>query len=734
MRRLSSICSCFLTVCLAWPAVGAEKGNFYFSHGKKIGLVLSDNDVLVKYRGAVPSVVLGDKRTVPLKKNIILQKAQKPSERGALERSPNVLYTSKAFKVPGGWMAPTNEIIVRFSPDLAEEGILRINKTHGAVVKRRLMDGSYVLELKVKRGEDAVAVANQYYALKETLYAHPNFFRSLKIRPQTATSTEMTLGVRLPGDLTAQPATQTSVIGPLTAGSKNLATILKEDFSGNFYRTWQVFDNNGATNGEVYWKKTSVKYRSPDKSVWCAKGGEDGVKPGKAYPNNMDAWMVYGPFSLSDANYAEVTFKTWLKSETSYDYLKWLVSIDGSSFSGYRVSGNWAGAYSWVKPKLVLTDVPQLGDITGEAQAWLALVFSSDRTITDHGAYVDDVKISQFTETLVSVSDDPLSSRQWPLNNIGQNGGKIDADLDVPEAWCKTTGDATIIVAVIDEGVDLGHPDLLANFVVGYDATDQPSGDTAGGQEPSSDDAHGTCCAGIIAAASDNDEGISGIAPGVSMMPVRIGYGNGLGDLMTSDAWIADGINWAWMNGADVLSNSWGGGTPSDTITNAIKNAKNNGRGGLGCVVLFAAGNDDGTVIYPASLKAVVAVGASSPCDQRKNTKSCDGELGWGSNYGLDLDVMAPGVQILTTDISGAAGYVTGDYMTNFNGTSAACPHAAGAVALMLSANPNLTQKQARELLAASADDLSAPGWDKLTGYGRVNAKRAVNKAIKAIE
>jgi subtilisin family serine protease len=706
---------------------------YYFSQGKRITLKPAEDDVMVKYRSRAGMMAEKGVEVFSMRNNIALLRALGAQARAVLEESSDVLYTSQVYEVPNGWLAATNEIIVKFDTSLTENDIQRINDFYGATPKKKLLDGSYLLQLKVKKGEEAIAIANEYHRLNDTVFAHPNFLRHMRLRPETPSSAEMELGIQLPYDPDPPRSEQAGSIRTLAAGSKNLETILNDKFDGDFYGTWTVLDNDGPTNGEAYWGKTKKKYKSPPKSVWCADGGPDRAQPGEEYPNGMDSWMVYGPFSLEDANYAEVTFRTWLKSEAFFDKLRWFASIDGSSFVGYSASGNWASSYGWIRPKLVLTDLPDLGDITGQPQVWFALNFKSDDSITSKGAYVDNLKITQFTDPLVAISNDPYSSRQWSLNNIGQNGGAVDADLDVPDAWSTTTGDNSVTVAVIDEGVDLAHPDLLANLVAGYDATDQPSGDTAGGPEPGSDDAHGTACAGIIAAVSDNDEGIAGIAPGVRIMPVRIAYSSGLGGWLTTDAWISDGINWAWMNGADVLSNSWGGGTPSDTITNAITDARKQGRGGLGSVILFASGNDDSSVSYPATLSAVEAVGASSPCDERKGPDSCDGEFYWGSNYGSELDIVAPGVQIPTTDISGPDGYSTGDYTMDFNGTSAACPHAAGVVALMLSANSNLTKSEVRNLLRESADDVSPDGKDEFTGHGRVNARRAVIKAIRAL-
>lgn len=333
-------------------------------------------------------------------------------------------------------------------------------------------------------------------------------------------------------------------------------------------------------------------------------------------------------------------------------------------------------------------------------------------------------------------TNDGLLGYQWSLDNTGssiQYNGTPGADMNVFNAWGVTHGTSSIKVAIIDEGVDLNHPDLQANLLGGYDATGQGSG---GG--PSGDDAHGTACAGIVAATGNNSIGIAGVAYGCKIIPVRIAYGQGT-SWVTSNTWIGNAINWAWNNaGADVLSNSWGGGSSSATINNAITGAVNNGRGGLGAPVLFAAGNDNGANSYPATLTNVVSVIAMSMCYERKNPSSCDGENFWGSNYGAGADVAAPGVKIATCDISGSAGYATGDYTGTFNGTSSATPNTSGVMALILSANPNLTATQARYALESTCRKVGTytynsgvsgqPNgtWSNDLGYGLVDAYSAV--------
>lgn len=335
-------------------------------------------------------------------------------------------------------------------------------------------------------------------------------------------------------------------------------------------------------------------------------------------------------------------------------------------------------------------------------------------------------------------TNDPFVGDQWSLNNDGNNtsqwNGVAGADMKVYNAWNTSTGSASIKVAILDEGVDLVHPDLVANLLLGYDATGQGSN---GG--PSGDDAHGTACAGIVASVGNNNTGTAGVAYGSKIIPVRIAYSNAQGNWVTSNTWIANSLNWAWQTAnADILSNSWGGGSPSTAINNAISGSINSGRGGLGAPVIFAAGNGNGAVGYPGSNNETIAVIAMSMCNERKNPSSCDGETWWGSDHGTHADVAAPGVKIYATDISGPAGYSSGDYVSNFNGTSSACPNAAGVMALILSVDGNLTEQAARAALETTCDKVggytySTNGaqpngtWSTDLGYGRVNAEAALN-------
>jgi hypothetical protein len=300
------------------------------------------------------------------------------------------------------------------------------------------------------------------------------------------------------------------------------------------------------------------------------------------------------------------------------------------------------------------------------------------------------------------------------------------------QAWALVQGDASIRIAILDEGVDTSHPDLAEAIVDTYDGTsDTPH------QDPNAWDGHGTACAGLAAAIPNNAIGIRGIGGGCSIVGVRIAYSQTPGgDWVTSNSWIARAINWAWREGkADVLSNSWGGGAPSNAITSAFMMSQQHGRNGKGCAVVIAASNDNGPIPYPGNLNNLITVTASNEYDEPKTPTSRDGETWWGSCYGPQSDIAAPGVHNLTTDNSGAAGYNPGDYTPNFNGTSSATPLVAGAIGLMYSANPALSYLEVAQILRDTADKVGGvnygfTGHNVRMGFGRLNVEGAVQSAL----
>ncbi len=358
--------------------------------------------------------------------------------------------------------------------------------------------------------------------------------------------------------------------------------------------------------------------------------------------------------------------------------------------------------------------------------------------------------------TIQASSNDPIFNRQWSIENNGtplQSNGITDADMDVDSAWTISEGDSTIKIAILDSGVDTIHEDLIDNMLSGFDGFATDSTDTKGYPTPNfSSDGHGTACAGIAAAISNNNKGIAGIAPNCKIVPIRIfyyqDYGGSVGVQATTntDALIS-GSAFAWrVANVDIMSTSAGlsplfiGVLSINTqlVTDEINESFSDGRNGYGVPMFFSAGNDDfDDVLWPGDLHSTIAVGASTMCDERKNPNDCSPE-NWGSSYGLSLDVVAPGVRISTTDMTGFNGYTNNSYTNTFNGTSAACPNAAGVGALILSFSPGLHARDVKAVLNLSAervggysyDSTGTHGtWNEEMGHGRVNAFYALKLA-----
>lgn len=320
--------------------------------------------------------------------------------------------------------------------------------------------------------------------------------------------------------------------------------------------------------------------------------------------------------------------------------------------------------------------------------------------------------------------EDPFLSEQWGLDAIRAR-----------EAWRETRGDPALSVAVLDTGIDPAHEDLRSNLLTGYDFID---GDDKATPTPDEWNAHGTACAGIIAATGGNDTGISGVAPGCKLIPLRIAVCQERHLKVWSPDWETLSIvRAATTLRADVINISW---AMTDRIATdlAVRQALKEGRAGKGCVIVAAAGNDNGAVNYPANVEGVIAVAATN-----KEGRHCTwSELGWGlgSCSGDKVSLAAPGHRILTTDIMGLAGSVplsarqNPNYTHQFRGTSAACAFVSGVAALVLSMNKALDYKQVREILETSANTVRMAEYggrsrNDYLGHGLVDAYAAVLKA-----
>lgn len=323
--------------------------------------------------------------------------------------------------------------------------------------------------------------------------------------------------------------------------------------------------------------------------------------------------------------------------------------------------------------------------------------------------------------TPLAIPNDPLFGQLWHLDNTGQTGGLASADINAPAAWDISTGSPLITVAVLDDGVEVSHEDLVDNAVPGFDATNQPAPGGVPGA-PDSGDAHGTAVAGMAVARGNNGIGVTGVAWNCKLMPIRIAY-----DDFEQVSWAVDGITWAADNGADVLCNAWGCPMPMNAHQSAIQYAKTNGRGGLGCPAFFAAGNLGApNVIYPAAFPEAIAISGTTQCDTLKTPTTCD-NVTWRVNYGPELDMVAPATPVVSTVMLSGSLYTTSIL---FYGTSVSTGIASGAAALLLSVDPTLTADEVQDLMQRSCDDQvglhkqDTPGWDQFMGWGRINAYR----------
>ena len=340
-------------------------------------------------------------------------------------------------------------------------------------------------------------------------------------------------------------------------------------------------------------------------------------------------------------------------------------------------------------------DVKRIAVPPGQELLWIEELRSDPSLV-----FVEPNYLAHAAQT---VPNDPHYTEQWDLPMIR-----------APEAWALTSGDDSIIIAVIDTGVDLDHPDLVGKLWINageipdnyLDDDGNGYADDSHGWDFVNDDAvpqddywHGTHVAGIAAADTDNGQGVAGVSWGARIMPLKVLDASGDG----SYADVASAIVYAADNGAMVLNLSLGGQDHSAALTEAVDYARERG-----CLLAAAAGNDSGAVLYPAANDGVLAIAATTRRDKRW----------YGSNYGPEVDAAAPGDDIYNATVNNA--------YSSSSGTSAATPHVSGLAALVWSVRPDLTNDDVARVITETARDLGSPGWDKFYGWGRIDAYQAV--------
>lgn len=299
---------------------------------------------------------------------------------------------------------------------------------------------------------------------------------------------------------------------------------------------------------------------------------------------------------------------------------------------------------------------------------------------------------------LADLPNDTDFGQQYALQNTGQviagSAGVPGADVAAPGAWTYTTGDPDLVIAVLDSGIT-PHPELTGRILPGINV---PDGNTTTLDECN----HGTHVAGILAAAGNNGAGIAGMTWNARLLPVVVVNG-----CTGFESNVATGLTWAVDQGARLVNMSLQFNTGSAVFLQAIQYAH-----AQGALLVAATGNSGGTAIAaPARWNETIAVGATDNRDIRASF----------SNYGAELDVVAPGVSVYS--LNPPSGYQLK------NGTSMATPHVTGLGALLWSYNPSLTRDQVRALIESGVDDLGAPGDDDFFGFGRIDASRSLQLA-----
>jgi len=339
----------------------------------------------------------------------------------------------------------------------------------------------------------------------------------------------------------------------------------------------------------------------------------------------------------------------------------------------------------------------------------------------------DGVTVEQALQTLaaepsvLSVKPDFIRSLPTPIHS-NANSSAADPNegqqyalerIEAAAAWQMEAGQKSVVVAVIDTGVQMNHPDLSAQMWKNPNETANGIDDDNNGfvddlngwnfvsnnNNPNDDNEHGTHCSGIVAATRGNGQGIAGTA-NVTIMAVKVLDSQGSGAI----SGILRGVQYAADNGASIISLSLGGGSFDEAEAELYRDviARN-------VVVIAASGNESANEVgYPAAYEGVISVGATDINDQIANF----------SNTGQGLSISAPGVDVLST--------VPGSTYASLSGTSMATPYVAGVAALVRSANPSITAAQVGQRLMDSADDLGMPGYDTVYGAGRVNARKAL--------
>ncbi len=340
------------------------------------------------------------------------------------------------------------------------------------------------------------------------------------------------------------------------------------------------------------------------------------------------------------------------------------------------------------------------------------------------------------------IPDDPLFyNRQWSMFNDGTfplTTATDDADIDMDEAWDITTGDENIIIAVIDSGLRYSHPEfqdrIWENAGETIDGIDNDGNgyidDILGwdfaydDDNPVDDHGHGTNVTSILGMKGDNNIGYAGVNWNSQIMTIKALDNANSGFY----SWMIDAIYYAVDNGSHVINMSIGGNSPSSLLEEAVNYSYSEN-----VPIVISTGNQNSVIQYPARYENAIAAGSTNPDDSRSAPFFWSDSS--GSNFGPEIDYVAPGNYIYGANFSSDT-----NYNSYWGGTSQAAPHIAGVISLMLSIDPSLTIDQINEILINTSEDMvgpsneDTPGFDNFFGHGRINARDALNNVTLGLE
>ncbi len=391
--------------------------------------------------------------------------------------------------------------------------------------------------------------------------------------------------------------------------------------------------------------------------------------------------------------------------------------------------------------KFILSDDLSIIEISEEYKKDQNIIYAEPNYILQISAISNPLKskIKGLVSTrLISgyprlIPDDPYFDQQWALDQPN------DCDIDAPEVWDIETGSENIIIAIPDSGVDYSHNDLADNIWINEDEIPDNGIDDDGNgfiddingwdfhqddNDPMDRNGHGTICAGVVGAVTNNAMGIAGVCWNCTIMPIRIGH---TGAPITN---VVKGLLYATNNNANIICMSWGSHTPSNLEKDTLDYVSSQG------VVLVASAGDDDTHgrYYPAAFDNVIAVAATDQNDSR----FYDSYFWWGSNYGKWVDVSAPGKDILTLRANGTDYYGDGEHIVDeeyyiADGTFLSCPYVVGLAALLLSKNYECPYpiQMVKSMISYTTDEIET---DEYIGTGRINAFKALTQEPFAVD